>query len=467
MQLWFRRLARKCLSGQKFHVPCRTARQRSVCLRLEAVEDRTVASVATLDPPDLLTPAPDANDGIPRQVVVIPSDDLGAVDSDKSVTDPGDAISEMSPGEWPGGGTPALESGDSPVPVVREQRFSPNPVPLAAEPGTRPLGSVGVPGTVEAERLESIVAQPGPPEETQSDKSRARSRSESTDASPVAIDGGRVPQDRASTASEADGARGAPTGHTPKSAPAASEDRADDNQVQRSRRPDSPAARPSQDISDRVSTKVDGAATHLRPGERAEISVPRSDVNRLTAEMPDGSLLQRFVANREEAAFTALVRRHERFVLSVCQRVLGDAHAAQDAFQTTFMVLARKAGMLDRQGPLSGWLYKVAYHAALRLRVVAARQRLVETEAADEGSSSSEIDSSTEVEKLEMRQAVREELQRLPEKYRTPLVLCYFDGRTHDDAAREIGLPRGSMAKRIGEGLERLRERLVDRGFSL
>ena len=131
------------------------------------------------------------------------------------------------------------------------------------------------------------------------------------------------------------------------------------------------------------------------------------------------------------------------------------------------MVLARKACMLDRQGPLSGWLYKVAYHVALRLRVVAARQRMLESEAANERSVRGESESSTEAERLEMRQAIREELERLPDKYREPLELCYFDGRTHEDAAREIGLPRGSMAKRIGEGLERLRERLVDRGFTL
>jgi RNA polymerase sigma factor (sigma-70 family) len=180
--------------------------------------------------------------------------------------------------------------------------------------------------------------------------------------------------------------------------------------------------------------------------------------------LPDGSLLQRFVADREQAAFTALVRRHERLVLGICQRVLGDSHAAQDALQATFLVLARKASLLDQERPLAGWLHKVAYHLALRLRAVAARRRRSEKEAAGRRYSQSTGECAAEIEKQEMRQVLGEELRRLPEKYRVPLVLCYFDGRTHDEAARAIGLPRGSMSRRISEGLERLRARLHDRG---
>jgi len=194
--------------------------------------------------------------------------------------------------------------------------------------------------------------------------------------------------------------------------------------------------------------------------------VDRTEV-RLPADLPDGSLLHRFVAHREQAAFTALVNRYERYVQGICQRVLGDSHAAQDAVQATFLVLARKAGSLDRQGALAGWLYKVAYHVALRLRAVAARQRHCEKDASTTRPSSHASDCSADVEMQELRQVLSEELQRLPEKYREPLVLCYFDGRTHAQAAQAIGVPRGSMAKRIGEGLERLRERLLDRGFLL
>jgi RNA polymerase sigma factor (sigma-70 family) len=184
------------------------------------------------------------------------------------------------------------------------------------------------------------------------------------------------------------------------------------------------------------------------------------------ADVSDGALLQRFVAEREEAAFTALVARHERLVLGICQRVLGDSHAAQDAVQATFVMLARKAALLDPRFPLAGWLYKVAYHLALRLRAVAARRRHSETAAARARASRSAGDSGTDLETQEVHQVVREELHRLPDKYRVPLVLCYLDGRTHDEAARAIGMPRGSIAKRIGEALSRLRERLIDRGIS-
>ncbi|HJZ90697.1 MAG TPA: RNA polymerase sigma factor, partial [Gemmataceae bacterium] len=151
---------------------------------------------------------------------------------------------------------------------------------------------------------------------------------------------------------------------------------------------------------------------------------------------------------------------------SVCQRVLGDWHAAQDALQATFLVLARKAGMLDRQVPLTNWLYTVAYHAALRLRAVTARNRLTEAAAVEDWPARRDGEVGTEMERLEIQQAVREELQNLPAEYREPLALCYVDGLTHSDAAREIGIPRGSMAKRLGEGLERLKERLVVRGVS-
>jgi RNA polymerase sigma factor (sigma-70 family) len=154
-------------------------------------------------------------------------------------------------------------------------------------------------------------------------------------------------------------------------------------------------------------------------------------------------------------------------VLGVCHKVLGDYHAAQDASQATFMVLARKAGMLDRSTPLGGWLYKVAYHLALRSRAVAARQKLGEKEAADELPTATTDPGPATVDQREIQQVLQEELQRLPEKYRAPLTLTYIDGRSHADAAREIGLPRGSMAKRVGEGLERLRERLLHRGFAL
>jgi RNA polymerase sigma factor (sigma-70 family) len=204
------------------------------------------------------------------------------------------------------------------------------------------------------------------------------------------------------------------------------------------------------------------------PESRQAVPVPiqaQTELKGSPADLSDGMLLERFVVGQKQEAFTALVQRYEGFVLDICQGVLGDSHTAQDAFQATFLVLARKANLVDGQNPLAAWLYKVAYHVALRLRAVAARQRRREKDAATDRPSSEPSECTAEIEKQELCLALNEELQRLPEKYRRPLILCYFEGRTHEEAAQTIGMPRGSMAKRIGEGLERLRERLLERGF--
>jgi RNA polymerase sigma factor (sigma-70 family) len=153
-------------------------------------------------------------------------------------------------------------------------------------------------------------------------------------------------------------------------------------------------------------------------------------------------------------------------VLAVCTRVLGDQDRAWDASQATFLALARRASGLDGRGSLAGWLYRVAYRMALRYRTAVARQRRLERAAA-ECHPRDEDDLFVGIEEEEVWRVLREELQRLPEKYRVPLVLCYLDGRTHAEVARAVGLPRGSVAKRIGEGLDRLREGLAGRGFLL
>ena len=182
-------------------------------------------------------------------------------------------------------------------------------------------------------------------------------------------------------------------------------------------------------------------------------------------EVSDGLLLHRFVTEKESDAFTALVERYEGPVLGICQRVLGDSHLALDAFQATFLVLARNASKLDQEGSLAGWLWKVAYRIALRLRFTVARQRRRENEAGGLRPIFDSNERLSDLEQQEALQALNEELERLPEELRLPLVLCYFEGRTHAEAAVAIGLPRGSMAKRVTEGLRRLRERLSLRGF--
>jgi RNA polymerase sigma factor (sigma-70 family) len=179
------------------------------------------------------------------------------------------------------------------------------------------------------------------------------------------------------------------------------------------------------------------------------------------AALTDGQLLEQFLANRDETAVAVLVRRYGPLVFGVCRRVLHDAHTAEDAFQATFLVLTRKAASLDRSRPLGSFLYTVAYRLALRARANELRRRRCEERAArtrppvdDRATSPSDL-----------VVALEEELHRLPERHRAPLVLCYLEGKTNDQAAEILGCPRGSMAARLARARERLRECLARRGF--
>jgi RNA polymerase sigma factor (sigma-70 family) len=176
--------------------------------------------------------------------------------------------------------------------------------------------------------------------------------------------------------------------------------------------------------------------------------------------LTDGQLLGRFVSRRDEAAFELLVRRHGPLVWGTCRRVLGNAHDAEDAFQATFLVLIRKAASLDRTRPLSAWLHGVACRVALRARETAARRRERERAA---GRPEACADAAAET--RDLRRALDEELAALPEKYRTPLVLCYLEGLTHEEAARQLGWPLGTVKTRVLRGRERLRGRLARRGL--
>ena len=181
------------------------------------------------------------------------------------------------------------------------------------------------------------------------------------------------------------------------------------------------------------------------------------------ASMSDGALARQFAVERDQAAFTELVRRYGPAVQATAVRVLGDADRARDAAQATFVALARRAHALDDRGSLAGWLHKVARRMALRLRATAARHRRLERAAAELHEDGDDPLLAFDVE--DTLRVLREELDRLPEKYRVPLALCYLDGRTHAEVAQEVGLPRGSVAKRIGEGLARLRDGLSSRGL--
>jgi RNA polymerase sigma factor (sigma-70 family) len=178
---------------------------------------------------------------------------------------------------------------------------------------------------------------------------------------------------------------------------------------------------------------------------------------------PDRHLLERFLACRDEAAFATLVRRHGAMVLGVGRRLLHDAHAAEDVFQATFLILARNAASIRKQQALGSWLYGVAYRVAIRARRAAACRRRRERRVP----ALPPADPAAEVTWRELGTVLDEELRRLPERYRAPLVLCFMEGKTQDEAARELGCCKSTLRRRLELGRERLRRRLLRRGVAL
>jgi RNA polymerase sigma factor (sigma-70 family) len=178
-------------------------------------------------------------------------------------------------------------------------------------------------------------------------------------------------------------------------------------------------------------------------------------------DLPDNELLRRFVDGRDEAAFDGLMRRHGPMVLEVCRNVLGHEADAEDAFQATFLILARKAGAIRKQSSVGSWLYGVAYRTALKARSASAQRRRHETH--DPKPASAET--CDELTWREVRHVLHAELYRASERYRAPLVLCYLEGKTQDEAARLLGVTAAALKKRLERGREMLRSRLVRRGF--
>jgi RNA polymerase sigma factor (sigma-70 family) len=181
------------------------------------------------------------------------------------------------------------------------------------------------------------------------------------------------------------------------------------------------------------------------------------------ARLTDRELLARFTGQRDQAAFAALVRRHGPMVLRVCRGVLRDEHAADDAFQATFLVLTQKAGALRRQELLAAWLHGVAHRVAARARVEAARRRNREARAEPRTGP----DPATEVSTRELCAALEEEVGRLPEKYRAPFFLCHVEGRTRDQAAGQLGYSVRTLQRLLERGRALLQARLGRRGVSL
>lgn len=180
-------------------------------------------------------------------------------------------------------------------------------------------------------------------------------------------------------------------------------------------------------------------------------------------ELSDRQLLEAFAEHHDPAAFEALVQRHGPLVLGICRRVLQDTHDADDAFQATFLVLARKAGSIRRQEAVGSWLCGTAYRIALKARAAAGRRREQERQAGQMAKSNTEVDPQWR----ELRPVLDEELNRLPPKYRAPLVLCYLQGKTNEAAAKELGWAPGSMSYRLAQAKEMLRTRLLQRGIAL
>jgi RNA polymerase sigma-70 factor (ECF subfamily) len=178
--------------------------------------------------------------------------------------------------------------------------------------------------------------------------------------------------------------------------------------------------------------------------------------------LTDGQLLARFIDGREEAAFAALVRRHGPLVLGVCRRLLGNAQDAEDAFQASFLVLARKASSVVKREAVASFLYGVAYRTALRAKARAVRTRAMERQV--------EVMPQPEVppaEAQDWRPLLDQELNALPEKYRAPIVLCDLECKTRREAARQLGLVEGTLASRLATARRMLARRLVRRGLTL
>jgi RNA polymerase sigma factor (sigma-70 family) len=200
-----------------------------------------------------------------------------------------------------------------------------------------------------------------------------------------------------------------------------------------------------------ANAQLDGVVRHVRALRDTEA----------LSEAPDAHLLRRFTAAGEEGAFAVLLRRHGPMVLGVARRVLGNACDAEDVFQAAFLVLAKKAGSIRKGDSVASWLYGVAHRLAVRARAQGVRRQARERRAADmrekaDGASRQDVQADLDA-----------ALGELPESYRAALVLCYLEGKTHAEAARQQGCPLATLRTRVARGRKLLRDRLAARGLTL
>ena len=186
---------------------------------------------------------------------------------------------------------------------------------------------------------------------------------------------------------------------------------------------------------------------------------------RPAARPTDGELLGRFVARRDETAFAELLHRHGPMVLGACRRLLRHEQDAEDAFQAAFLVLARRAAAVVPREAVGGWLYGVACRTALAARGRRARRAARERQVTDMPERADGIAARSAWE--ELVPLLDEELGRLPEKYRLPVVLCELEGRKRREVARQLGLPEGTLSSRLASARRLLARRLGRRGLAL
>jgi len=168
-------------------------------------------------------------------------------------------------------------------------------------------------------------------------------------------------------------------------------------------------------------------------------------------EETDRALVEQFLARRDEAVFGAIVRRHGAMVYRVCWRVLGQPQDAEDAFQTTFLLLAQKLGAVRNRDSLASWLHGVAHRVALQVKGRAAKRRRLEPRA-----TIIHVERPADLSAVELLAALDRELCKLPDKWRLPLILCYLEGRTQEASAGQLGWSKSTLRRRLDEARDAL-----------
>ncbi len=198
-----------------------------------------------------------------------------------------------------------------------------------------------------------------------------------------------------------------------------------------------------------------GPLRYLLRSLRRQVDAPAG------APLTDAELVQRFAARRDEAAFELLLWRHGPAVLNVCRKVLSNPADVEDAFQATFLTLARKIGTLREPGAVGGWLYRIAYRVALHAREETARRVRRETAGVDAVAAREHASPDTE-----LRAVLEAEVQSLPRRCQAAFVLCCVEGMTTEEAARQLGCPPGTISSRVTRARQQLRRRLARRGVA-